>query len=958
MVMFGSNRAGSSWPGLDLGGSSDTSDGPTKLSKNRAGCRVRVLGIAAAVVVLAGISVQGVLPIAVASQETMVLDVGVRHEMATLNPLAANDPWTWHVLDRVYDRPLQVLPNGSLLRYIAKGVDFDEDGVFETTEVGTFAERRPAETPLDVTVYYDFNGVVWHDGSAMDVWDLLFSYHVGAMNPWSNASLTVLFAGPNATYDGPRQLNVTMMAKDWQGEASMAGDPDRRVALRFRLNEPYVEFFDHTLAPLLLPLHVWSGAGGGRHADFGCAIFVPPAVASTRGVPCGTTDPGPVGRGVPSDASSVTPYRFAEAGGWEPSDADVIGSGPFRFVSWLQSEWTALARNDQYYVGSPSDPDLGRTLSRPKIDGVSFRFIGNDQIRVFALQTGEVDLLISPVPPEFSGPLRTDENVALVVHPDLGYAYLGYNLRRPPFGYEAGDPHRDPGYRLRTAIAHAVDKRTAVASLLQDLGTVAHGYISPASAFWHDDTVPPRPFSLETASAILDSADARAAGIGEDPPGACQSNGTGCRSLPGVGTTQLAILELTTGEVTIPERRTLGQFVATGLHSLGINARVQWMSRWFMEEAIATREFDMFLWTADVQRPDPSEHFVASFHSSGVAAGANHVGFVDALFDRLVEMARMELDRETRRYLVWQAHDILLDQRPAEPLYYVAHLEAYRQDRFANWTSMDGTILNYWSLLGIRPSASRDNPILTAMEYPSTVVSGSPTYLSLKTFDRDRTEIPGVTVTFAVDLGALVLRSESGRSVTGTTDSDGSFTVWFVAPEVDQVTLVTITVTASHSDFWPAVSQGAIYVFPVGVRFLSVRSEQPFGGAVVSGAILPIRIFVHDQGGTEVDDAIVRVSTSDLSKLAARPAEGPSFEMIDVILEAARGIEQEARVDVTIEASRDGHASAQQTISILVLPSVGESASSGIPAEVLVAGVLVPAAIAIIAALVLLRRRR
>ena len=119
------------------------------------------------------------------AEDDLVLRVGVVEEMKTRNlllpPWTAYDMSTEDVLLRVYDTPVKVDEDGVLRPYLAKGVDFDEDGLFERSEYGTFAERPGAATPLEVVVYYDFNGVRWHDGTQMTVWDLVFAYHLNAM---------------------------------------------------------------------------------------------------------------------------------------------------------------------------------------------------------------------------------------------------------------------------------------------------------------------------------------------------------------------------------------------------------------------------------------------------------------------------------------------------------------------------------------------------------------------------------------------------------------------------------------------------------------------------------------------------------------------------------------------------------------------------------------------------------
>src|SRR3990170_583090 len=166
----------------------------------------------------------------------LTLLVGQIAEMSTRNPLpaSANNVPTSAVLFRVYGTVLLSHPVlDRPMAYIVKGVDYDEDGVFEpATEYDRFAEQPGAVTPLEVTLYYDFNGVRWHDGAQMTPWDLFFSYHLNAMNSRFNTDLRVLFCAPATTYEScGRQLGVSPVAKVWQGEASMPGDPNLRVAV-------------------------------------------------------------------------------------------------------------------------------------------------------------------------------------------------------------------------------------------------------------------------------------------------------------------------------------------------------------------------------------------------------------------------------------------------------------------------------------------------------------------------------------------------------------------------------------------------------------------------------------------------------------------------------------------------------------------------------------------------------
>ncbi|MBI4416950.1 MAG: hypothetical protein HY557_08205, partial [Euryarchaeota archaeon] len=291
--------------------------------------------------------------------------VGGQDEMKVRNwlPPRANDVWTADVLFRAYDSVLQGHPTEDrLLAWIAKGVDFDEDGIFEASEYNVFAETAGAATPLEITFYYDFNGVRWHDGTQMTPWDLFFSSHVTAMCPRCTSDFRALYTGGSGiSYDaGGRQLNIVPvdlnpatpeLEKNWEGESAMAGDANLRVAVEFTLTEPFALFYESAAtSPVMMPIHLWAGTGGGKHADLKCAVWLPPSEATARGAPqCGNADPTKWGRGIPK--TDPQGYDFEAAAAWTPGDRDVVGHGPFKFDTWISGVEAKVVRNDDFYTG-------------------------------------------------------------------------------------------------------------------------------------------------------------------------------------------------------------------------------------------------------------------------------------------------------------------------------------------------------------------------------------------------------------------------------------------------------------------------------------------------------------------------------------------------------------------------------------------------------------------------------
>src|SRR3990170_4426643 len=128
-----------------------------------------------------------------------ILSVGQPDQMKTRNflaPGAWEDPHTMSVLARVYDTPVQRDPStGEIVPRLAVGIDGNGNGILDPAEVGRFA---PSAGARDITVFYDFTPATFHDGVPLGIMDVLFSYHVLAMQPITSGPIRVLM-GSNYT---------------------------------------------------------------------------------------------------------------------------------------------------------------------------------------------------------------------------------------------------------------------------------------------------------------------------------------------------------------------------------------------------------------------------------------------------------------------------------------------------------------------------------------------------------------------------------------------------------------------------------------------------------------------------------------------------------------------------------------------------------------------------------------
>lgn len=109
-----------------------------------------------------------------------------------------------------------------------------------------------------------------------------------------------------------------------------------------------------------------------------------------------------------------------------------VGTGPFRFVEWVQGDHVTLEKNPDYFKDG-----------RPYLDGVEFRFLPVDQSRIEALRAGELDW-VDAVPLQQLSSLSADPAFTYVTSPTAGIPdFLALNTTKPPCGQ---DP--DPGHRL------------------------------------------------------------------------------------------------------------------------------------------------------------------------------------------------------------------------------------------------------------------------------------------------------------------------------------------------------------------------------------------------------------------------------------------------------------------------------------------------------------------------------
>jgi glutathione transport system substrate-binding protein len=163
--------------------------------------------------------------------------------------------------------------------------------------------------------------------------------------------------------------------------------------------------------------------------------------------------------------SVIVPASWIEAFEADPNAAP-IGAGPFRFVNWTRGREIVVERFDDYYKDG-----------KPHLDEVHYVFYGDENARVNAIRTGDVDI-IDYVPAREVDALEADPNIRLerTFGPFMG---LQFNTQFEPFSHP----------EVRQAIAYAVDRAVIINTAFNGIGTPIYGLAIPEGYMGYSDEI-------------------------------------------------------------------------------------------------------------------------------------------------------------------------------------------------------------------------------------------------------------------------------------------------------------------------------------------------------------------------------------------------------------------------------------------------------------------------------------
>lgn len=145
-----------------------------------------------------------------------------------------------------------------------------------------------------------------------------------------------------------------------------------------------------------------------------------------------------------------------------------VGSGAYKFTRWLPNEEIVLTANPDHFAA-------------PAVDRWILRTVPNTEAALGMLRSGEINFLS-----EFGGDPKilhkaaeADGDLNVVSTINIGFRYVAFNNRRPPFNDAA----------FRRALSFSVDRRLILNAAFKGYATQSNGVVSPALPFWYDASV-------------------------------------------------------------------------------------------------------------------------------------------------------------------------------------------------------------------------------------------------------------------------------------------------------------------------------------------------------------------------------------------------------------------------------------------------------------------------------------
>lgn len=302
-----------------------------------------------------------------------------------------------------------------------------------------------------------------------------------------------------------------------------------------------------------------------------------------------------------------------------------VGAGAFRMKEWRRGEVVKIERNPNYWEEG-----------LPKLDGVEWYNIADDNTRILKVEAGELDAAIF-IPFNRVPDLEADPNINVHLDPSTREDHLLLNHQNEWLANK----------NVRQALNMAIDVKSIVDVVTFGYGKLANSYV-PAGALYYNTDNPNYPYDPDKAKAMLEAE----------------------------GATDISLTHVVAAGDKVEEQ--IAVLLKDQLGKVGVNVDIRKVDPGQIWDMFVSGDYDMSVayWTNDIIDPDQKSTF-----SVGMDENLNYyTRYENQKVADLVAQGRVELDADKRRDIYFEIQKIAKDDVHWIDLYYAPYRNISRSN--------------------------------------------------------------------------------------------------------------------------------------------------------------------------------------------------------------------------------------------------------------------------------------
>ena len=158
-----------------------------------------------------------------------------------------------------------------------------------------------------------------------------------------------------------------------------------------------------------------------------------------------------------------------------------VGTGPFKFVEWIEGDRIVVERNPDYWK-----------KNLPYLDKIIYQFVFDEELALLQIQLDKIQILTDVARKDIKI-LKIDKKIDVKLTPGIQHEQIYMNTKMKPFN----------DIRVRRALAHAIDRQAIIDGVFKGYAMESVGPYHPW--FWthNPEHKQPYPYEPEKARKLL-----------------------------------------------------------------------------------------------------------------------------------------------------------------------------------------------------------------------------------------------------------------------------------------------------------------------------------------------------------------------------------------------------------------------------------------------------------------------